>query len=105
MVSFCFELPLKNIIGKLVAGPHNCQSLLLNLGYLFSVSEIAIDAYATGFQSEMVCCSSTAPNLCKEVSAEILAVAVGLYNVSAVGWVSSFLAWLNELVLLWTPDS
>lgn len=51
-----------------------------------SVLDIAYEAYATGFQSSLTCCSSTAPRPYKD---DVLVRAVGSNSASMVGIESS----------------
>ena len=61
--------------------------------YHCSVSDIEREAYATGFQSESVFWSRTAPRPYADASAEISDSFSGSYRVRTVGWESSSFTW------------
>ena len=63
--------------------------------YLFSVSDIDIEAKATDFQVPSDFWKRTAPKPYEDASAETLVGTVGLYNTSTVGLVNSYSIWVN----------
>ena len=80
----------KSVGGESFTGLSNCEGFLFNLGiqYLHSVSDVTLEANATGFQHEAVFSSSAAPSPKEEASAETLTSALTSNKANKVGFVA-----------------
>jgi len=86
VVRFNYEFPSEDMIWKFSQAQVAANASFSIWEYLLSVGVMDVEAYATGFHSPSVHCSSTAPNLKDEASAENFTSTLGSYSVKIVSF-------------------